>query len=103
MITIPFKEYEELIIIKRSTQSDNMKVYVKRENFGSGCSSQWWEIYTKDIAVRRLTDELIETRNELEEMKAEQSKKEKQPSIGRAVLNLILIGLVLFLTYLIFK
>lgn len=103
MITIPFEEYEELKHFKRMAQEEYMKIYLKTERFDFGSCYKWWEIYTKDEAVRKITDELIETRRELEKIKDAQENKKEQISTGRIVLNLILTCVVAVLVFAIFK
>lgn len=102
-ITIPFEEYEELKHFKRMAQEEYMKIYLKTERFDFGSCHKWWEIYTKDEAVRKITDELIETRMELEKIKDAQENKKEQLSIGRIVLNLILTCVAAVLVFAIFK
>ena len=103
MITIPFEEYEELKHFKRMAQEEYMKIYLKTERFDFGSCYKWWEIYTKDEAVRKITDELIETRRELGNIKDAQENKKEQISTGRIVLNLILTCVVAVLVFAIFK
>lgn len=103
MITIPFEEYEELKHFKRMAQEEYMKIYLKTERFDFGSCYKWWEIYTKDEAVRKITDELIETRRELENIKDAQENKKEQISTGRIVLNLILTCVAAVLVFAIFK
>ena len=78
MITIPFEEYEELKHFKRMAKEEYMKIYLKAEIFDFGHSYKWWEIYTKDEAVRKITDELIEARKELEKSKEQCKKLEEE-------------------------
>lgn len=103
MITIPFEEYEELQNFKRMAQEEYMKIYLKTERYDFGSCHKWWEIYTKDEAVRKITDELIETRRELENIKDAQENKKEQISTGRIVLNLILTCVAAVLVFAIFK
>lgn len=80
MINIPFEEYEELKHFKRIAQEEYRKIYLKTERFDFGSCYKWWEIYTKDEAVRKITDELIEARKELEDMKEDQRREEESES-----------------------
>lgn len=80
MITIPFEEYEELKHFKRMAQEEYMKIYLKTERFDFGSCYKWWEIYTKDEAVRKITDELIEVKKELEDIKEGQRREEESES-----------------------
>ena len=103
MITIPFEEYEELKNFKSMAQEEYMKIYLKTERFDFGYCYKCWEIYTKDAAVRKIIDELIETRMELENIKDAQENKKEQLSTGRIVLNLILTCVSAVLVFAIFK
>jgi chromosome segregation ATPase len=103
MIAIPYKEYEELQNIKSAAKANNMKVYVKREIFGLRYSYEWWEVYTKDQAVERITDELIEARKELEDMRKERENKKESLSTGNLAINVLLLCIMAALVYLIFK
>ena len=78
LIVIPFEEYEELKHFKRMAQEEYMKIYLKTERSDFGSCYKWWEIYTKDEAVRKITDELIEARKELEKIKEQCKQLEEE-------------------------
>lgn len=78
MITIPFEEYEELKNFKSMSQNENMLVYIKKEIYELGHGTHVWFIYTKDKAVREITDELIEARKELEKSKEQCKQLEEE-------------------------
>ena len=80
MITIPYKEYQELQTYKKIANSDNERVYIKEEAESLGNFYSWWFVYTKDQAVRDLSDKLNEARIELEDIKEGQRREEESES-----------------------
>ena len=79
MITIPYKEYQELQTYKKIANSDDERVYIKEEAESLGNFYSWWFVYTKDQAVRDLSDKLNKAREELEDMKEDQGQKSDFP------------------------
>lgn len=80
MITIPFEEYNELQNFKSMAQKEDMMVYIKNERYELGHGLRVWFIYTKDQAVRKITDELIQVNKELEDIKEDQRREEESES-----------------------
>lgn len=103
MITIPYKEYQELQTYKKIANSDDERVYIKEEAESFGNFYSWWFVYTKEQAVRDLSDKLNKARKELEDMKEDQGNKKEQCSIGRIILNIILTCVAVALIFAIFK
>lgn len=112
LTVIPSEEYEELQHFKSIAQNENMMVYIKHERYELGHGSHVWFIYTKDEAVRKITDELNEAMKELEKSREQckQLKEENEKACYRIgwksivemiVVLSILIGFAhLFKTYL---
>ena len=112
LIVIPPEEYEELQHFKNMSQKENMLVYIRQERYKLGHGSHVWFIYTKDEAVRKITDELNEAMKELEKSREQckQLKEENEKACYRIgwnsivemiVVLSILIGFAhLFKTYL---
>ena len=78
MITIPFEEYNELQNFKSVAQKENMLVYIRQERYELGHGSHVWFIYTKDKAVRKITDELNEAMKELEKSREQCKQLEEE-------------------------
>lgn len=78
MITIPFEEYNELQNFKSMAQKEDMMVYIKHEGYELGYDSRVWFIYTKDQAVRKITDELIQVNKELEKSREQCMQLEEE-------------------------
>ena len=79
MITIPYKEYQELQTYKKIANGDDERVYIKEEAESLGNFYSWWFVYTKDQAVRELSDKLNKAREELEDIKEDQGRKSDFP------------------------
>ena len=108
MIAIPFEEYEELQNFKNMSQKENMLVYIRQERYELGHGSRVWFIYTKDEAVRKITDELIRVNKEweksIEQCKQQEEENEKSSqSKGNIVINILLLCVMVALMYLIFN
>ena len=112
LTVIPFEEYEELQHFKSMAQKENMLVYIRKEKYELGHGSRVWFVYTKDEAVRKITDELILVNKKLEKSREQckQLKEENEKACYRIgwksivemiVVLSILIGFAhLFKTYL---
>ena len=95
LIVIPSEEYEELQNFKSMAQKENMLVYIRQERYELGHGSHVWFIYTKDEAVRKITDELIRVNKEweksIEQCKQQEEENEKKsPSTCNLVINVLL-------------
>ena len=89
MITIPYKEYQELQTYKKIANSDDERVYIKEEVETLGNFYSWWFVYTKDQAVRDLSDKLNKAREELRQMKESQDTPKKQTSKRGLIMALL--------------
>ena len=78
LIVIPSEEYEELQNFKNMSQKENMLVYIRQERYELGHGSHVWFIYTKDEAVRKITDELNEAMKELEKSREQCKQLEEE-------------------------
>lgn len=99
MITIPYKEYQELQTYKKIANSDDERVYIKEEAEASGNFYSWWFVYTKDQAVRDLSDKLNKAREELRQMKESQDTPKKQTSKRELIKALLVICIGATLAY----
>lgn len=103
MITIPYKEYMELQTYKKIANSDDERVYIKEEAESLGNFYSWWFVYTKDQAVRDLSDKLNEARKELENKLLEEENKKASNSKSDIVINILLFCIMVALIYIIFN
>lgn len=99
MITIPYKEYQELQTYKKIANSDDEMVYIKEEAEALGNFYSWWFVYTKDQAVRDLSDKLNKAREELRQMKESQDTPKKQTSKRELIMALLVICIGAALVY----
>ena len=95
LTVISSEEYEELQHFKSIAQNEDMMVYIKHERYELGYGSHVWFIYTKDEAVRKITDELNEATKELEKSREqckqlEEENEKKSPSTCDLVINVLL-------------
>ena len=78
LTVISSEEYEELQHFKNMSQKENMWVYIKQERYELGHGLHVWFIYTKDEAVKKVTDELIEVNKELEKSREQCKQLEEE-------------------------
>ena len=103
MITIPYKEYMELQTYKKIANIDDERVYIKEDAESLGNFYSWWFVYTKDQAVRDLSDKLNEARKELENKLLEEENKKASNSKSDIVINILLFCIMVALIYIIFN
>lgn len=95
LTVISYEEYEELQHFKNMSQKENMLVYIRQERYELGRGTHVWFIYTKDEAVRKITDELIRVNKEWEKSieqckQQEEENEEGSHSKGNIVINVLL-------------
>lgn len=95
LIVIPSEEYEELQNFKSMVQKENMLVYIRQEKYELGHGSRVWFVYTKDEAVRKVTDELILVNKKLEKSREQckqlkEENEKKSPSTCNLVIKVLL-------------
>ena len=78
LTVIPSEEYEELQHFKSMAQNEDMMVYIKYERYELGHGSHVWFIYSKDEAVRKITDELNQVNKELEKSREQCKQLEEE-------------------------
>lgn len=78
LTVISSEEYEELQHFKSIAQNEDMMVYIKHERYELGHGLRVWFIYTKDEAVRKITDELNEAMKELEKSREQCKQLEEE-------------------------
>ena len=108
MITIPFEEYEELKTYKNIANDDGRIVFVKNETHSLDNHYLWWVVYTKDQAVKEITDELIQVNKELEKSRErckqlEEENEKSSYSKRNIIINILLLCIMVALIYLMFN
>ena len=96
MITIPYEEYMELQTYKKIANGDDERVYIKEEAGSLGNFYSWWFVYTKDQAIRELSDKLNKAREELRQI---QDTPKKQTSKRELIMALLVICIGAALAY----
>lgn len=77
LITIPYEEYQELRVLKSVAEDDVTMIREETNAYGNFYQCKY--VYTKDIAIERLSQELKEAKEELARINDMEEKISEPP------------------------